>query len=257
MSRRTIITDESYRYESVDETTTTVKYTEPVTRISRITRTPSPPACIRLCRSPSVRSITVRRSPSVVMIRPPVYRPRDSSANSVSIRIESNNDNCVRNKLASSSFVNTSYSNSSDYDYKYEYSTETIENKVSLPLSLPLSKSMTHISNIKYETKTIPAPPPPPPVQTVEIYHTNTPLRINDNQNSLTYVYKTDNDNRSVSFVKHTNNDSGLSLEGCLVNSSPTFLPVNRSLEAGAIFNGNSFGLLSLLFIIKVLKFIT
>lgn len=64
--------------------------------------------------------------------------------------------------------------------------------------------------------------------------------------NSVTYVYDTDKDkHRHVTYVKHVHNDAGDSLAGNLVKSSDNFLPVNRSVNVGPIFNGNSFGILS------------
>jgi hypothetical protein len=64
---------------------------------------------------------------------------------------------------------------------------------------------------------------------------------------SSTFVFDNEDNNRSVvSYVKHTDNDQGLCLDGCLVKAaSPCLLPVNRSVHLGTVFNGNSFGLLS------------
>jgi hypothetical protein len=64
---------------------------------------------------------------------------------------------------------------------------------------------------------------------------------------SSTFVFDNEDNNRSVvSYVKHTDNDTGLCLDGCLVKAaSPCLLPVNRSVHLGTVFNGNSFGLLS------------
>lgn len=63
--------------------------------------------------------------------------------------------------------------------------------------------------------------------------------------NSVTYVFDDCDNNRQVTYIRHADNDPGLTLPGCLVKASETNLPVNRSVHLGAIFNGSSFGLLS------------
>lgn len=78
-------------------------------------------------------------------------------------------------------------------------------------------------------------------------YNTNN-NRLQENssgKNSLTYVYNDNDGDRQVTYIRHTDNDPGLSLPGCLVRASETNLPVTRSVNLGAIFNGSSFGLLS------------
>lgn len=63
--------------------------------------------------------------------------------------------------------------------------------------------------------------------------------------NNVSFVYENDNDkHRHVTYVKQTTSDAE-SAAGNMVKASSGFLPVNRSVGCGPIFNGNSFGILS------------
>ena len=101
-----------------------------------------------------------------------------------------------------------------DYKYKYEY-IEEINKK---PISKVFSKSSSNISDMKSLTK--------------------------PNSASFAFDHDQANKQRHVSFFKHTDDDSGLSLAGSLVKASPAYLPVNRSVHIGPIFNGSSYGIL-------------
>lgn len=114
-----------------------------------------------------------------------------------------------------------------NYDYKYDYNyVEETDNK---SIKRSHSKSMSNISkSMSCISNDFCAPVVKPVV------------------NSVTYVYDRDLDDkhRHVTYVKHSTDDSA-SLAGNLVKNSEKFLPVNRSVNVGPIFNGNSFGILS------------
>ncbi len=133
--------------------------------------------------------------------------------------------------------VKDTVNNEYKYDYKYDYKlTEEVGNKT---LSKTHSKSMTNISKNNFKEAIILNPEPATTTVTV------TPAQAKTN--SVTYVFEhepKENTTRHVTYVKHTNNDSGSSLAGSLCSASSTFLPVNRSVNVGPIFNGNTFGIL-------------
>lgn len=112
---------------------------------------------------------------------------------------------------------------------------------------MPLKRSNSFVSVV--ETKT----------ETSEITEENKSIKANTASkscsnmeteipviNSVTYVHdKDDKDqHRHVTYVKQTTND-GETAAGNLVRSSHHWLPVNRSVGCGPVFNGNSFGILS------------
>jgi hypothetical protein len=243
MSRRTTIRDE-YRYETVNETTVryvppepTVRYVPPEPLVSH--RSPSKCKCTTISKSqrrspsptpePIIKSvISIRRSRT----RSPTPQPPATST--VNVRFESNSrpgSRCgSRTDLSSSSLVSTTsnnWNNSYDYkyDYNYKYSFNQEKKQSRREVSLPRTKSLTSIdTKVKTDCK-----------------------GSRDGLNSLTYVYdyKSDNDDKQITYIKHTTNDSGLSLPGCLIKANTSLAPVNRSTQVGAVFNGNSFGLLS------------
>ena len=269
MSRRTIFTDE-YRYESVDETTiryirprtpsppptpppppkpvttTTTTTTVETTYYRPVTPPPPPPppkpvttttttvvttthkpeplttyttkisprvsriGTTTLYRSPSLRTVRFNSIPRVTYI-PPVYH----HDNVVNIRIEKENTP-----------VTTTTSEYSEFkqDFKYDYSmNETFESKKSR------SKSMTRL-NDSFE------------LQKIDL---NRQKPVSD-VNSVTVIYdqSSKNDDRHVHFYEHLEQDNGCSLAGSLMRANSSLLPVNRSVEIGSIFNGNSFGIL-------------
>lgn len=175
--------------------------------------------------SPARPSVTMVRVPSVTSImsinresRPKSFRT--SSRNDViNIKVEHE-----RPSFASSTkiFDQNEYQES-NYKYNYSESFETSRRR-SLSSSALKSKSLSQLSKLSSSSSD------------------------SDSENtSVTYYYDNNDNNRQVTYVRHAENDSGLSLAGCLVKASPSFLPVNRSHQLGAIFNGSSFGLLSIL----------
>ncbi|CAF0709204.1 unnamed protein product [Brachionus calyciflorus] len=207
--RRTYSSDR-FHHESVKET---VQVIEPVRRPS-----------ITLIKAPSITSIVSINRES----RPKSFRINShANDNCINIKVEHDNGNCGSSVKTTYIYDNNSQKNQElDYKYKYSYneSSETYR-KRSCSSSALKSKSMSNISKISSSSSS-----------------------DSDNENSgVTFFYDNNDANRQVTYVKHSNNvnDSGLSLEGCLVKASPTFLPVTRSLQLGAIFNGSSFGLLT------------
>lgn len=181
-------------------------------------KTIEPRAPVILQRSPSMTSIISVKSR---LARPQSFRHtpiRNDKDNVINIKIETENDCCF----------DTAQKN----NYKYEYNLNESFEATRKNLSVPQSRSFSRITTVQ-----------------------KTPIQ-NINGGSATYYFDSDENGRNVTYVKHSENDTGLSLAGCLVKASPTFLPVNRSLELGAIFNGSTFGLLSIIIYIILFIFI-
>lgn len=175
--------------------------------------------------SPARPSVTLVRVPSVTSIlsinresRPRSFRANCRDENVINIKVEHE-----RPRFASSTklFDKKEYQESS-YNYNYSEKFESTRRRSLSSSSALRSKSLSQLSKQSSSSSD------------------------SDTENStVTYFYDNNDNNRQVTYVKHTENEPGLSLAGCLVKASPSFLPVNRSHQLGAIFNGSSFGLLS------------
>jgi hypothetical protein len=221
-----IFTDEYYHRETIttDETITTTKFeTVPIkppkpstTTTTIVTKTnPTSDYVSRISprvsriryRSPSIRSVRVHSTPRVNFIpTPPLPLPCTDCCreNVIDIKIEKEND----------------YPKLNSYEYKYDYSfNETFERKNTR------SKSMTRL-NDTYELEKI-------------------ELKRKPSIRNVSVVYESNkNDKKHVHFNDNIENDCNITCVSSLVTASPTFLPVNRSIQVGSIFNGHSFGLL-------------
>ena len=231
MLTRTFFRDECYHREEVttkDETIITTKsetvplpITEPVTTktTSIVTSYPkteyvsqiSPRVSRIRFRSPSIRSVRVHSTPRVTFISPqrlyePFSEPFCCKDNVINIKIEKENE-CPIMKA-------------SVYNYDYSFS-ETFERKHKR------SKSMTGLNENSYELEKI-------------------ELKRKPSIRNVAVVYENNrNDNRHVHFCDQIEDDDNkVKCVSSLVSASPSFLPVNRSIQVGSIFNGNSFGIL-------------
>lgn len=267
-NRKTIITDE-YRIEKKTEETTTSTFKYEAPRYIPLRRCPSltsivvnttsapepcrPRSCVR--RSTSIRRTPCNRSIINVNVESddccPSPAPCPSTANTLTIlepiRISRcsafrNNDCSSDNRTTSITYKSNENLNNIETTLKFDYK----ETKPCLPCPPPppppcIRKSITNLTTIDSTTTTT----------TTTTSFDEEPKQKpcckgkNKQNGSLTYVYNNDDENRQVTYIRQTDNDSGLTLPGCLVKASETFLPVTRSVNLGAIFNGNSFGLLS------------
>ena len=121
------------------------------------------------------------------------------------------------------------FKNDSDgLSFKHEYKiTKTFDKKPDKVL-----KSSNSLNNLK------------------KLEETKKPKPISD-YSSTTYLYEdgySPKTNNNTTYIRHIENENGLTLPGSLVKASSSFLPVNRSLHVGSIFNGSSFGILCRIF---------
>ena len=173
--------------------------------------------------SPPKPSVTIVRVPSVTSIvsfnresRPKSFRGNFREENVIDIKVEHERPNFS----STTRIHDQNQIQESNQRYNYSESFESIRRR-SLSSSALRSKSLSQISKLSSSSDS-------------------------DNESAtVTYFYDNNDNNRQVTYIRHAENEPGLSLAGCLVKASPSFLPVNRSHQLGAIFNGSSFGLLS------------
>ena len=228
MSTQTFFRDEYFHHQETttkDETIITTKYEttplpapKPLTTTTSIVTTPYPNSEYVSRISPRVSRIRFK-SPSIRSVRVQ-SNPKNTFVSHTQLPLPLSDSICCTNNL-----INIKIEKENEqphlkyYDYNYDYSfSETLQKNTR-------SKSMTSL-NDTFELEKIELKRKPSIRNVAVIYENNK------------------NDNRHVHFCDQIETDSENKSVSSLVTSYPSFLPVNRSIQVGSIFNGNSFGLL-------------